>query len=129
MDVRFIAYNKNPDNNNTHTPLCPDFAAGLNSLLDAIEGAYGGPAHNTTGVLPLAIIVTCGPFDFCCFNSTQEAVVTARGDPAVTFVSMDGVLPNTADPGPYIGCDGHPDSEGDVFMTKALYAAVARQPQ
>jgi len=110
-----------------HTHSSADFSAGLNALLDTIESVYGvANLDAPPPTLPLAIIVTCGPFDFCCYNSTQEAVVAARGDPRVTFVSMDGVLPNTNNPGPYIGCDGHPTSAGDTYMAKALFTAVAR---
>jgi hypothetical protein len=49
MDVRFIAYNKNPDNNTTHLCLC----LGLGLHLCMHLGLHGGVKLPGTQVVPV----------------------------------------------------------------------------
>lgn len=101
-------------------PSYGNFSTAYNGLLDAIEEAY--VKHNPS----LSIIAVCGPFSSFCFNgggggpSYVERIVTARGDSRVKFVSLNGTLPNPSYPGPYTGCDGHPNVEGQKLMADAL---------
>jgi len=112
--------------NDYSTPPAPSYAsfsAGYNVLLNSIEAAY--VSHNPN----LRIVCTCGPFDVFCYNGGQgpsyvERIVAARNDSRVSFVSLDGVLPNPSYPGPYTGCDGHPNVKGAALMAQSLSSSL-----
>ena len=87
------------------------FSDGYNALLDHIEAVYGSS---------VSIIATCGPFSDFCYDDFQQRVVAARKDSRVSFFTLNGSIPNESNPGPFIGCDGHPDAQGAALMAKQL---------
>jgi hypothetical protein len=93
------------------------FSDGLNALLDRME-TVNGPS--------VSIVVTCGPIENYCYEDTQQRVVVARGDPRVSFVSLLNSIPDVAYLGPFMGCNGHPNDEGAVFMAETLFPAVLK---
>jgi len=105
--------------NDYSTPPAPsyqDFSDAYNKLIDEVESSFPRLTH---------IVVTCGPFkDFCWNNgsgpSYQQRIVTQRKDSIVTFVSLNGTIPDVTYPGPFTGCDGHPNAIGSKLMSDAL---------
>jgi lysophospholipase L1-like esterase len=115
--------------NDYSTPPAPSFAsfqAGYNALLDAIEGAYAKLNPH------MRIVCSCGPFSDFCYNggaglSYVQRIVEARADKRVSFVSLNNSLPDPSYPGPYTGCDGHPNQKGAIFMAQLLRDHVYKQ--
>jgi lysophospholipase L1-like esterase len=100
--------------NDFSTPPQPPFSSfskALDVLLDFIELQYPSLSH---------IVVACGPFDFCCYQDYQQKTVQARNDSRVHFYSLEKSLPDPSYPGPFTGCDAHPNVLGSKAMASKL---------
>ncbi len=94
----------------------------FNALLDRIIAVYVPPVNAPS----LLIVVTCGPFKIYCRDHYQRRVILRRDDGNVSFVPMEGSLPDESNPGPYTGCGDHPNALGDSYMADAIAATVFR---
>ena len=105
-------------------PSYSTFSSALNALLDQVQAVYGGAAQAPDK--PLKIVVACGPKPTYCHNGYQKQVVAQRGDPTVTFVSLQNAMPSLDYPGPYTGCVGHPNKAGGGYLSSVLVPHLQR---
>lgn len=92
-------------------PSFANFSNAYNNFLDVIESVYPSLRH---------IVVLCGPFDLCCYGNYQQRLLSARNDPRVTFLSINGTI-NPAYPGPDTGCAAHPNLQGANKMANPVF--------
>lgn len=98
-------------------PLYEEYAQGYHRLLDHVQ-RVNSPRKVT-------IFAVCGPLSHNCYGNFTQRVVQDRSDPLVHFVNLFGVF-DPVDPGPHMGCAGHPNVEGNYLMAKRLSEVIQK---
>lgn len=98
-------------------PHYDEYAYGYHRLLDHVQ-RVNSPRKVT-------IFAVCGPLSHNCYGNFTQRVVQDRSDPLVHFVNLFGVF-DPVDPGPHMGCDGHPNVRGNYLMAKRLSEAIQK---